>query len=79
MAGTDSTFSASGSEQSNTSVGTVINKDGQNAGMGNANGDQVDNSAGANTLITDGFNGTFGQSPKIYSVQYNPAALYPNS
>ena len=50
MAGTDSTFSASGSQQSNTSVGNVINKDCQNAGMGNPNGDRVDRTEGKNTV-----------------------------
>jgi hypothetical protein len=59
MAGTDSTFSAAGSEMSNTGVGKIINY-GQ-ADRGNPNGDQVDNSAGKNKVMEDGFNGMYGQ------------------
>ena len=77
MAGMDSTFSAAGSNQSITVVGTQVNF-GQ-ANMGNPNGDVVDNTAGKNTLIENGFNGMYGQSSKTTGIQYNSAALYPNS
>ena len=78
MAGTDSTFSAAGSNQSISVVGAVINVFQVN--RGNPNGDVVDNNAGKNTLIEDGFNGTYGQSAKIGgSIQYNPNSFYPNS
>jgi hypothetical protein len=74
MAGTDSTFSAAGSNQSISVVGAVVNVFQVN--RGNPNGDVVDNS----TLIEDGFNGTYGQSAKIGgSIQYNPNSFYPNS
>ena len=80
MAGTDSTFSAYGSEQSNTARGTVSMKDQGNAGLGNPQGDRVVNTEGENKLIEDGFFGTFQQSTRLTnSIQYNPASLYPNS
>jgi len=79
MAGMDSTFSAAGSQQSNTGVGHIITNDSQNAGMGNPLGDKVDNSAGKNTLMENGFQGTFGKSTKNEYIQYNPNSFYPKS
>lgn len=78
MAGTDSTFSAAGSEQSISVVGKVVNV--FQANDGNINGDVVNNNEGKNKLIEDGFNGTFNQSAKLAaSIQYNPNSFYPNS
>jgi hypothetical protein len=79
MAGTDSTFSAAGSEQSVGSVGKVVNKDYGNAGAGNPNGDRVDNSNGKIKVQEDGFEGTFGKSTKSEYIQYNPNSFYPKS
>ena len=80
MAGMDSTFSAAGSQQSNTGVGKVINKDCQNAGMGNPNGDRVDRTEGKNKVMEDGYEGTFQKSTKLTSsVQYNANSFYPHS
>ncbi len=78
MAGTDSTFSAAGSEMSNTAVGKIPNL--YQVNRGNPLGDRVDNSNGKNTLIEDGFNGMYSQSAKFNaSVQYNPNSFYPHS
>ena len=80
MAGTDSTFSAAGSEQSVGSVGKVINTDFGNAGAGNPLGDRVDRTEGKNKVMEDGYEGTFQKSTKLTSsVQYNPNSFYPHS
>lgn len=78
MAGIDSTFSAAGSNMSIGVVGKVINFG--HADRGNIFGDKVDNTAGENNLIGNGFNGMYQQSSKIGdTIQYNPNSLYPNS